>query len=229
MTTVVLPSTWTAKSNPHHDNLGRFSSGGGQAAIHGGPEGGVTLRLTAVPGSAPFDGRPVPQKTVVAKGETGRVAEEAAKAWLFQNGSTDVRTAEMTRNNFPIDVAHDHQAVEVKGGRIDTGIKSQKWGLTIGEPGKAEKAELARMTAEEKAAHNQRKVDAIFARKQEAMRELSARLGAPVSPRTITAVVNHDDKTVHLYSFEGFHKRIGWTSPAARAAYVGTFRYEDLS
>src|SRR5262249_40127314 len=137
----------TDASGREHDERGRFA--GGQA-----DPAGLTITPTT---ERAFTGKPVPLQHPLSKDETGKVGEAVATAWLKANGAPDARHLNLDRNNFPIDLVQDHESVEVKAGQVSNGPKAQQWRLTIGEPGKEEKAWLKTATPEEKAAWNERK------------------------------------------------------------------------
>jgi hypothetical protein len=84
---------------------------------------------------------------------------------------------------------------------------------------------LKSATAEEKAAANAWKQEQIHKRKEEMIAEVSRRIGKKIKGRTMTVILNHDTKTADLYSFDGFHDRIGWNSEAAQKAYIGSVNY----
>jgi len=50
-------------------------------------------------------------------------------------------------------------------------------------------------------------------------------LGRPVKPVTVGVILNPDTKTADVFRFNGFHARIGWNSPQAQKAYVGSYKY----
>lgn len=164
-------------------------------------------------------------RTKMTKRETGKVGEAVAIAWLQSRGLRDARPLNAHAENFGADVIAGNQVIEVKAGRAGNSVKAQQWRLTIGEPGKREKAWLRTASARAKRAWNERKERMIVARKNEIVREVGRALGRRAVGRTITTIVNPDTKVVDVYSFEGFHSRIGWSSAQAREAYVGSVRY----
>ena len=191
-----------------------------------GREDEVVTRLVEYTDGTPFDGKPVKQKTKWSKQKTGRVAENVMEQYLRQyEGWDDAAHANSKRSNFPVDLTYDHMVVEVKGGSAANLPKSQQWRLTIGEMSDKEKAEFARMSGGDKAKANALKQKAILERKAAAMDEMSRRTGKKVGARTMTAVVDADTRTVDIYSFDGFHQRIDWTSDMAREGYIGTFGF----
>jgi hypothetical protein len=220
--------------NTHHDpHSGRFSRGGGSRGPAKGSAGGsspVDAR-TEIPhlsrvSERAFTGSPVPQRRIMTKQDTGKIAENVALGYLHQFESLpDAKHANSLKSNFPVDLTGDHPLPPIKGGNIGNSKGAQQWRLTIGEPSKAEKAAIKKMTPMQKAAWNARKDELILERKTKAMKDLEQRLGHPIKPRTITAIINHDTRTADLFSFDGFHPRVGWTTKQAKDAYVGTFRF----
>lgn len=203
----------------------------------GSPEGGeftaggrgVTIRPAPAKARA-FSGWPVSLKKEMTKQETGAIGEAVAVAYLRSLGFRDAATVNVGRNNMPVDVVFDHEVIEVKAGLASNGPSAQQWRLTIGEPGVKEKAWLARASDAAKERWNDRKERAIVARKAAMMRSIAKSLGRrAVGGRTITTIVDPDRGLVDVYSFRGFHPRIGWNSDQAKAGYVGTFRYAGAS
>lgn len=188
-----------------------------------GYDPGVTLRPSV---TRAFNGVPTAAKTKLSKQETGRIGEAIVVAYLQGQGRTDAKPMNLDRNNFPIDLVQDHEVVEVKAGLASNSAGAQRWRLTIGEPGKAEKAALDAMGKYEKAAWNTEKQRKIHERKEGILRKLSKHFGTKIKAATMTVIINPDTKTADLYRFEGFHDRIGWTSGQAQAGYLGSVRYE---
>lgn len=172
-----------------------------------------------------FEGKPVDVKTPISKQEAGRIGEEVVIGWLKAQGKHDARHMNLDRNNFPIDLIQDHMTIEAKTGLASNSTGAQQWRLTIGEPGKAEKDWLAKASPEEKAAWNVEKQKKIHARKKKVLAALGKELGKPIKAATMTVILNPDTKTADIYQFDGWHDRIGWNSPEAKAAYVGSVTY----
>jgi hypothetical protein len=218
--------------NVHHSpSTGQFTHGGSATRRTGPrPVAGVDARfevprLTRLPGSRPFDGTPRPT-TFLSKQDRGKIGENVIIGYLQQHeGMKDARHANTKKNNFAVDIAYDHKLVEGKAGGIGNTKKAQQWRLTIGEPGKKEKAALRGMTAEQKRVHNARKEQAILERKAKAKADAEKILGFKVQPRTMSIILDHDRRVAHLYSFDGYHPRIDWTSDQARKGFVGAFKY----
>jgi hypothetical protein len=130
-------------------------------------------------------------------------------------------------NNFPVDLVQDHSVIEVKAGLVSNSSTAQHWRATIGKPGKEETAWLKTASSEAKRAWNKKKEQAILQRKEQAAKSISKVLGKQVKARTMTVILNPDNKTADLFEFKGFHLRIRWDSPAVKKAYVGSFKYDD--
>jgi hypothetical protein len=173
-----------------------------------------------------FTGEPVKSTTKLSKQDAGALGEKISIDWLHETGRTDARPLNAKVKNFPIDVVQDHGAYEIKTGLVSNGKSAQKWRATIGEPGKAEKAMLAQMTDEQKEAWNDKKREAILARKQAALKQISKELGKPVKAKTVTLIIDPDRKIVDVYEFDGFHLYIGWKSSEAKTAYRGSYEYK---
>lgn len=202
--------------NEDRDDRGRWTGGGSASS---------SVKLTAASGRA-FSGDPVSLKTSMSKQEAGALGEKVAIAYLKENGIKDARPLNTAKNNYPVDLAGDHQAIEVKTGLVSNSKGAQQWRVTIGEPGKEEKAWLKTASKEDKAKHNASKMQAAIDRKTAVVRELSKTLGEKVRPTTVTVLLNPDKKLADIFVFKGFHTRIGWTSTKMKAAYAGSFHYK---
>ena len=176
-----------------------------------------------------FNGEPVALRAKLPKLGAGELGEKIALKYVrdklkLPNADTlHLKTA----NNFPVDLIGDHELIEVKTGLASNGKSAQQWRATIGQPGKEDTERLRRMSSEEKRALNQRKADAIMERKQKVLREFSKKLGKQVRGRTVTLIVNPDTKVADVFVFKGFHHRIAWNSPQAKAGYAGSHRYGE--
>ncbi len=204
------------KFNPCHDAKGRFCSASAAPS--------VPVKIRTVPGPM-FKGEPVALKTKPSKLEVGELGEQLVAGFLKAKGKRDVKTLNVKVNNFPVDLAQDHSAIEVKAGLISNGKSAQHWRATIGQPGKAEQAWLKKASKEEKAAWNAKKAEMILARKQKALDQLSKRLGRKVKAKTYGVIINTDKRTADIHEFEGFHLRIPWNSAQAKAGYRGTVKW----
>jgi capsid protein len=238
---------WDESKHPrgNKDNPGEFGPGGNTATktktstkparpgakqpaaaadIHESPDRPV--KLTKVSQRA-FTGEPIATKTQLGKSTTGKLGENIIIQYCRQiKGKKDARHLNLDRNNFPIDLVQDHESIEVKAGLVSNRSDAQRWRLTIGEPGKKEKEWLAQASEKQKAAWNSRKQQAIIERKAKCLKNLSKELGKPVKAKTMTVIINPDTKTADIYEFDGWHERIGWKSEEAKAAYVGSVKYE---
>jgi len=215
----------------HSPTTGEFTHGSSVRSRTGpkpmqGVDARITIpKVTRISGAKPFDGTPIPT-SFLSKQDRGKIGENVIVGYLRQHeGMADARHANTKKNNFAVDIAYDHMLVEGKAGGIGNTKKAQQWRLTIGEPGKKEKAALAGMTAEQKRVHNARKEQAIIERKAKAKADAEKILGHKVKPRTMSIILDHDRRIAHLYSFDGYHPRIDWTSDQAKKGFVGAFRY----
>jgi hypothetical protein len=204
-------------------NRGEFAPKGGKPAGAPAPAGGLRIAPSK---ERAFSGKPVATRNRLSKQEAGRVGEAVIVAYLKARGMADARPLNLERNNFPVDLVEDHAVIEAKAGQVWVGAGAQQWRLTIGEPGKKEKAWLAAASPEDKAAWNARKQEMIAERKAKAMADLSERLGVKVKGRTMTVIIDPDRKLADVYQFDGFHNRIGWNSAEAKKGYVATVKYE---
>jgi hypothetical protein len=172
-----------------------------------------------------FSGKPKQVTTRLTKQQTGALGEKLAIDYLKSLGFEDAREMNLERNNFPVDLIQDHEVYEVKAGLISNSTGAQKWRLTIGEPGKKEKAWLKSASTEEKASWNARKAELIVERKRKVVEELSKKLGRPVKLKTLTMIIDPDEKKADIHLFDGSHPIIRWRSDAASNAYKGTLSY----
>lgn len=207
------------KYNPYHDEYGRF-------ATHDS-EGNSLLKLKKTPRRRAWSGQPVTlQHTPPSKQNTGKIGEAVAAAFVRDHlGARDVRQANSEKNNFPVDLRYDHTLVEVKAGLASNDASAAQWRLTIGEPGAKEKAWLKTATPKQKAKWNARKQDLIEQRKAAIVANYEKLTGTRQKTRTITTIIDPDRQLADVYVFDGWHKRIGWTSEQAQKAYVGTYHY----
>ena len=173
-----------------------------------------------------FEGKQVAVKNPLGKQAAGKIGEEVLIAYLQSIGRKDARPMNTDRNNFPIDMLQDHETIEGKTGQAGNSSGAQQWRLTLGEPGKEEKAWLKKASKEEKAKWNAEKQKKIHERKEVERKKLEKELGRPVKAATMTVILNADTKTADLYKFEGWHDRVAWNSDMAKKAYIGSFTYE---
>jgi len=97
--------------------------------------------------------------------------------------------------------------------------------MTIGEPAPIEKARIAKMGKSEKQQWHAEKQKQILKRKMDMVRAYSKHLGQKVEGRTMTVIIHPDKGKADIFSFKGFHQRIGWKSQEAKNAYVTTVSY----
>ena len=171
-----------------------------------------------------FQGKPV-NAAKISKQEAGKIGEDLIVAHLQSKGMKDARPMNLDRNNFPIDLVQDHEVIEVKTGQVSNGPKAQQWRLTIGEPGKEEKAWLASASDSDKEAWNAKKQQKIHERKQKIVKGLTKEMGKPPKVSTMTVILNPQTKTAALYKFDGLHDRVGWNSEQAQKGYIGSVKY----
>jgi hypothetical protein len=173
-----------------------------------------------------FTGEPIPTKTQLSKLETGEIGEAVIVNYLKQfMGLKDARPLNLKTTNFPVDLIGDHMLIEAKTGLVSNSKGAQKWRATIGMPGKAERAWLAKASPVKKAAWNQKKLQAIMDRKQAVLDEYKKKYGPKVKGITMTTILNPDTKTADIYRYDGFHLHLRYNNAAAQKAYVGSFKY----
>jgi hypothetical protein len=202
------------------------SGGAGGAGKDGADVHATGVRLSKTSERA-FSGAPVAVTTKMSKQAAGALGEAVVIQHLQDSGMRDARPLNAELPNFAVDLVQDHTAIEVKTGLVSNGKSAQQWRMTIGEPGKQEKAWLSSASADEKAAWNARKGEMIHERKQAAMDKISKDIGKPVTGKTITTIINPDTQTIDLFEFDGFHSRIGWNSAEAQSGYTGSYQYEQ--
>ena len=168
-------------------------------------------------------------KRTLSRQESGALGEQIIIAHLKSQGKTDAASLNVRGNNFPVDLVHDHELIEVKTGLVSNGKSAQQWRATIGQPGKAETKWLKSASAEEKAAWNMRKQQAIIERKNAALQNYVKSSGHKVTGKTMAVILNPDSGKADLFMFDGFHARISWNSELARNGYVGTVSYKHRS
>lgn len=173
-----------------------------------------------------YSGFTIKTRRTLSKLETGEIGERIIAAHLTRLTGKPVHSPNTDRNNYPLDIVHGSKVIEVKAGLVSNGATAQHWRSTIGQPGPKEQAWLAKASAEAKAKWNQKKSEAIIARKLKAAKEISAKLGKPVELHTFTTIINPDTNTVDVYQFKGAHSRIVWNSEQANKGYVATYKYK---
>jgi phage-related protein (TIGR01555 family) len=201
------------------------------SASHGAGSTVALFKLKKV--SKPvFTGKPVTTKRVLTKLETGSIGESVVMSYLKSIGLKSPRPLNSEQNNYPIDVVAilpgpppKDQLVECKTGIVSNGPSAQQWRATIGQPGKAATEWLKTASSEDKKEFNQKKAQDILERKAAALKRHQKETGRKVVGKTITTILNPDTNTADIYEFTGFHSRIAWNSPEARAAYRGTYAY----
>lgn len=168
-------------------------------------------------------------ENVPSKLDVGALGERMVASIFSHLMETPFRTLNEGRSNAPLDLFGDHMAVEVKAGLASNQSGAQKWRSTIGEPGKAEKALLAQMQAEEKRRHNAWKRAEILRRKQEFAEQLSKRTpdGQSVTPVTIGLIFSPDLSMVDLYVIDGYHSEMRWSQYANEDHLLATYKVDE--
>lgn len=207
----------------------------------GSPMGGQWARVggsPGVPGHYPkieklttsaeraWNGEPKDLKHKLSKLEAGQLGEAIAVKVMQKGGAKDAGLLNVKGNNFPVDLAHNHEVVEVKTGLASNSRAAQQWRATIGQPGVKEAEWLAKASPDQKAAWNAKKQQMILRRKKAIVRDFSSKLGVKLEGSTMAMIIDSDRKIVDVYRFKGFHNRIGWSSSEAASAYVGSYKYE---
>ena len=164
-------------------------------------------------------------RTQMSKQEAGALGENVAVAYMKSAGYKDSGPVNTEIKNFPVDLIQDHELIEVKTGLVSNGERAQQWRATIGQPGRAETAWLRKATPKQKAKFNAKKKKEIIARKEKVIREFSQRAGKKFKGKTVTLILDLDTNTADVFVFDGFHSRIGWSSPEAEKAYVGSYKW----
>ena len=193
--------------------------------VHSGTTSGPNVKIKKATTRA-FEGQPKETRSTLNKLETGQIGESVVLEHLRKHGFKEAGALNTKNNNFPIDLVAGNTLFEVKSGLVSNGKSAQQWRATIGQPGPTETAWLKTAGAEEKAAFNAAKKQACLDRKWEAKREYEKLTGMKAQAKTVTTIIDPDTNTVDVYMFDGFHSRIAWGSPEAKAAYVGSYKYE---
>jgi len=218
------------KANPCHVSSGskggQFCATGGSKSSKIGPTGAVAI--SRVSGRV-FSGEEVPVKNKLSKLEVGYLGEQIAAAYINTTQKQKAKTLNVKVNNFAVDMMAGNRVIEVKAGLVSNGKSAQQWRATIGQPGVKESAWLAKASPEKKKAWNERKQKRILERKEAAVQALAKQCRCKIETLTVTSIINPDKKTADVFVFRGFKLRTGWTNPAVKAAYVGTFKYSSIS
>ena len=162
-------------------------------------------------------------EATVNKLETGAIGEGIVMDVLSQLHDVPFGTVNVNVNNAPFDVSGDSLAVEVKTGLATNGKSAQHWRATIGQPGKAETELLKQMSAEEKRAHNERKMQAILDRKHALLQKMSEEAGREIHPMTMGLILSGDGTRADVFAFDGFHLRLPWNKYATDEHFLGTY------
>ena len=184
----------------------------------------VQVRLTRTSKVA-FDGAQREPGEKLSKLETGELGEAIAVEFLKSQGHADAGLLNGEFNNFPVDLVHDHEVLEVKTGLASNSRSAHQWRATIGQPGPKESAWLKSVSPEEKSAWNARKSEMILERKQAVVSSFSDAAGRKVKGKTLGVILDTKSKVADVYVLDGFHSRVGWNSDTARNGYVGSYQY----
>jgi hypothetical protein len=160
------------------------------------------------------------------KSQNGKIGEHVASKALADHFGMEIAPVNVGVNNAPVDlVANTKAAIEVKAGRVTNSQKHHTSRASIGEPGKAEKALIAKMTPQQKRAHNDRKKNAIIARKNNLVKQMSkAAGGKQIDSYTIVAVMSADGTKADAFLVPGFHLNLSWRKAASEEKnYIGTY------
>lgn len=222
------------KGSPRGGQFARVGAAGSITGEHG-LFGASDYKLKRVFGRTADTGQPRSQKRNLTKHRIGELGEEIALAYVQQVlGDRGAFTLDMKRTNFPLDALSPGRgwAIEIKAGQVNNATSARQWRYTLGEPRRAEKRALRRMTAEQKRAYNAAKLKAVLARKQSMRAEISKQHGLKLRDKTIALIVDHDRKLADVYVFDGYHARIGWPKAGQRdarlrRAYAGTYAYRS--
>jgi hypothetical protein len=207
------------KFNDLRDAIGRYAGPGGGTRVKSFKLRTVNVRADR--------GYPRVTRTQFSRGEVGKLAERIAISHYRDLGFKNADTLNVARNNFPVDMIHDHQLTEVKGGLVSNGLGSRDWRCKIGQPSATEQAWLDKASPTAKALHNATKMKGIIARKYSIVSRMSKAIGRPVGGNTLTMIIDPDRQLADIYYFKGFHRHIAWNSPQAAAGYLRTVRYSE--
>lgn len=199
------------------DEHGRFGEGGGSG-------GGIKLAPTT---ERAWTGKQAAGTNPLSKSEGGKLAETIVLEHLRQTMPDVQPYVESSggHGNEAVDMVGNHSVIEAKSGPVTNSSGAQRWAVTLGEPSKAEKEQMAGFTKEQLTAYNAMKMDKAMGRKQAVVDKVSQARDIPIQGRTVAVIYDHERKIADVFHFEGFHARIGWNSPQAKAAYVGSYRY----
>jgi hypothetical protein len=219
------------------DDHGRFSAVPGAGTHPSKPDvhkpGTVKISPTK---QRAFHGEPVKTKINLTNNETKAIAEAVVTQHLMKMGFKDAEegarvvpredwsriTGSKGGNNFPIDIYADHQAVEVKGGRISNGKTAQQWRVKYGQ----EPAYMKDWSNAKKLAWRSRQEDKIMQFKENGRRWLQDKCGKKVAAVTYTCIINPDTRHVDVFRFSGYHARISWMNPQALGGkYLKSYKY----
>lgn len=191
----------------------------GPKALVGKKPSDVGGKKPSGPAYDPADG-PLDIKHDIDKYKTGEIAESVVMDHLGE----DSMALNKPFPNFPIDMMHKNELIEIKGGSAANGKSAQQWRFTFSLT-KDEQRELKQLPKAKQEAYRDAKQKACRARKEAMLKQLEADEGKKFKRVTMGVIVNNDTKTADIYRFEGWHDRIGWTDAHVSKAFVATVPY----
>jgi hypothetical protein len=175
-----------------------------------------------------FEGEQVPSKTKLTKLQKDEVGEQIMFRLMEKLGLKNPQSLNEHYgvNNYPLDLAGDHLAIELKTGDASNGPSGQQWNTKIGQMGPAEQAKYDKMSPEKRRAHNDKKMKDIIKRKYQALARLRRETGVDYKPWTFGVILDTDRKVADIHAVPGYHPRIGYKQKEAQDGYVTTVRYK---
>jgi hypothetical protein len=171
-----------------------------------------------------FHGDPVPVKHELTKQQQGMIGERIVVQHLLKSGKKNARPANKERTNFPVDVAYEGGAAEVKTGLVQNRKDAQKWRITFSTSEKEREAQKS-WTPEQIKEYNTRKQLACMERKLTLIADIEKATGKPVKRETYTVLLDHDKGIADVFRFDGYHQIIRWNSDLMKKGYQGSYRY----
>jgi hypothetical protein len=175
-----------------------------------------------------FEGEQVPSKTKLTKLQKDEVGEQIMFRLMGKLGLKNPQSLNEHYgvNNYPLDLAGDHLAIELKTGDASNGPSGQQWNTKIGQMGPAEQAKYDKMSPEKRRIHNDKKMKDIIKRKYQALARLRKETGVDYKPWTFGVILDTDRKVADIHAVPGYHPRIGYKQKEAQDGYVTTVKYK---
>jgi hypothetical protein len=175
-----------------------------------------------------FEGEQVPSKTKLTKLQKDEVGEQIMFRLMEKLGLKNPQSLNEHYgvNNYPLDLAGDHLAIELKTGDASNGPSGQQWNTKIGQMGPAEQAKYDKMSPEKRRIHNDKKMKDIIKRKYQALARLRKETGVDYKPWTFGLILDTDRKVADIHAVPGYHPRIGYKQKEAQDGYVTTVKYK---